>query len=187
MNTKIKSILIMCSLVSILVSCQSQEGNPSDDVSNVVSVAPSDDVADEGSFTAYTLDGKTVTSDIFAEYDITLINIWATWCGPCVNEMPYIQEVYENLPDNVNLITICHDGESQHDLAVQILEASNAEFDTITLTDELEKGLLSTLQAFPTTLFVNSKGEVLKTQKGVPQPNVTENYLSMVDELLATL
>lgn len=36
-----------------------------------------------------------VTSDILQNADLTFINYWATWCGPCVGEMPHIQEAHE--------------------------------------------------------------------------------------------
>ena len=41
-----------------------------------------------GSFTAQTLDGTEVTQDIFKETDLTMVNIWGTFCGPCIREMP---------------------------------------------------------------------------------------------------
>lgn len=49
------------------------------------------------SFSGTDINGNPIDSDIFADYDVTLVNIWEPWCGPCVNEMPEFEEVYEML------------------------------------------------------------------------------------------
>ena len=36
---------------------------------------------------------ETVTQDIFADYDLTMVNVWATWCGYCVEEMPELAKL----------------------------------------------------------------------------------------------
>lgn len=47
-------------------------------------------------FTVSTLDGGTFTlSDALKEKDAVLVNFWATWCGPCAFEFPYLEEAYE--------------------------------------------------------------------------------------------
>jgi peroxiredoxin len=45
-------------------------------------------------FQLNTLDGQTVRLSDFRG-DVVLLNFWATWCGPCAVEMPYLQQVYE--------------------------------------------------------------------------------------------
>ena len=53
--------------------------------------------------------GNEVTEKIFADKDITMVNVWGTFCGPCINEMPELQKIYESLPKNANLIGIAAD------------------------------------------------------------------------------
>ena len=53
--------------------------------------------------------GNKVTEKIFADKDITMVNVWGTFCGPCINEMPELQKIYERLPKNANLIGIVAD------------------------------------------------------------------------------
>lgn len=50
-------------------------------------------------YAAYTLDGDTVRLSSFAG-DVVLLNIWATWCTPCVREMPALQRLHEMLGDD---------------------------------------------------------------------------------------
>lgn len=49
-------------------------------------------------YTALSLDGDTVPLASF-EGDVVLLNIWATWCTPCVREMPALQRLHEMLDD----------------------------------------------------------------------------------------
>ena len=53
--------------------------------------------------------GNEVTEKIFSDKDITMVNVWGTFCGPCINEMPELQKIYESLPKNANLIGIAAD------------------------------------------------------------------------------
>lgn len=46
-------------------------------------------------FNTLDLQGNAVTSDIVSDAALTVINEWATWCSPCVGEMPHFQAVYE--------------------------------------------------------------------------------------------
>ncbi|MEX0907152.1 MAG: TlpA disulfide reductase family protein [Gemmatimonadota bacterium] len=49
-------------------------------------------------YTARTLDGEPASISSFAG-DVVLLNIWATWCAPCVREMPALQRLHEELGD----------------------------------------------------------------------------------------
>ena len=44
-------------------------------------------------FTAQDLDGNTVDESIFADYEVTMVNLWGTFCGPCLQEMPDLGEI----------------------------------------------------------------------------------------------
>ena len=46
-------------------------------------------------FTAADLEGNPVSEEIFKDYDLTMINIWATFCGPCISEMPDLGKLNE--------------------------------------------------------------------------------------------
>ena len=46
-----------------------------------------------GEFEAKTLDGEDVTQEIFGQSKLTMINIWGTFCGPCIQEMPDLGEI----------------------------------------------------------------------------------------------
>ena len=58
-------------------------------------------------FTVETADGGTFTlSEALKEKEMVLINLWATWCGPCEMEFPYLQEAYEQYQDRVAVVAL---------------------------------------------------------------------------------
>ena len=58
-------------------------------------------------FTAMDTEGNTFTlSEALNDYEAVLINLWATWCAPCQNEFPYINEVYREYNDRVAFIAL---------------------------------------------------------------------------------
>ena len=137
-------------------------------------------------FSTTDMEGNTVTQDIFAPYDMTMVNVWATWCGYCIEEMPAFAEIVNNLPENVNLITICDDAEAEPELVKKILEASNANFQTLIPTDEMYQQLLGYVYAFPTTFFLDSEGvPIVQPLSGVPSlEDPAGAYLKIINGLL---
>ncbi len=136
-------------------------------------------------FNQKTITGKEISDDIFSEYDLTMVNIWATWCKPCVNEMAELEVLYKSLPTNVNLITICYDADTQNDLAKKILDTRGATFDTIVANDSIKKDTLSFLTAFPTTVFIDKNGNMVgDLMLGAPPYNVAEIYMSQIESRL---
>ena len=137
-------------------------------------------------FTTTDMEGNTVTQDIFADYDLTMVNIWATWCGYCVEEMPELAKLKKMLPETVNLITICDDAAYETELTQQILRESGANFQTLKTTDDMYTQLLAYVYAFPTTFFVNSEGiPVVQPLTGVPSmENAADAYYTIIEQVL---
>lgn len=137
-------------------------------------------------FTTQDMDGNEVTQDIFSAYDLTMVNVWATWCGFCVDEMPELAKLKDMLPENVNLITICDDADVETDLTRQILEASGANFQTLVVSDEMRDDFMSQIYAFPTTYFMDSEGVALvEPIQGVPSLDDAANaYYQIIEQIL---
>ncbi|AOT72439.1 TlpA family protein disulfide reductase [Geosporobacter ferrireducens] len=139
-------------------------------------------------FSAATLDGSIFTNDDLAKYDLTMVNIWTTWCTYCIEEMPDLQKLYSDmLPDNVNLITICGDAKEEPELSRKIMERIECTFKTLVPDEKLQKSLLNEVQAFPTTIFVDSEGNIVgDPQMGAPSADgkVADAYLKLINERL---
>jgi thiol-disulfide isomerase/thioredoxin len=122
------------------------------------------------SFTTTDLEGNTVTQDIFADYDLTMVNIWATFCSPCINEMPELGELKAEMEDKgVNIVGIVvdvqqSDGSISEDMvatAKDIVEQTGADYTHLLPSDSLNNALLYGVSAVPTTVFVDSQGNIV--------------------------
>lgn len=140
-----------------------------------------------GDFKAETFSAGEFNSDEFKDYDLTMVNIWATWCGPCIAEMPDLQELKEMLPENMNMITICADAEENFDTAKEILEKNDASFDTLMPNEEIEAKFLSNIDAVPTSLFIDGEGNIVTSVVGAPNGDIAQAYLETMNSILSDL
>lgn len=139
-------------------------------------------------FSADGLDNTTWTEAEFGKADVTVINLWATFCGPCIAEMPEIAEFQRNLPENVQLVTCCVDiyGTENRMEAEKIL--SEAGYTGVTLmnaTGDLQS-LSNQMMYVPTTVFVDSEGHLLG-EAIIGAGNVAENYTAHINEALSAM
>jgi len=62
--------------------------------------AVAEEEAEYCSFQTTDIDGNNWDDSAFANYKLTMINLWEPWCGPCVAEMPDLQRLYEEYSDD---------------------------------------------------------------------------------------
>ncbi len=151
------TLTLLCAV--LLVSCQSR-----------ISQAPS-----LGNLTLVDLQGKSVHLDDFRGKKALFVNFWATWCGPCVREMPSIARAKEQLNDQVEFLFVTDEpaeriqqfADKQH-LDLRFVHAENL--------DQLA------LDALPTTYMINKAGDVAHIEIGFREWDLPEN-LKMIQEL----
>lgn len=116
-------------------------------------------------FTATDLDGNTVTESIFSEKDLTVLNIWGTFCGPCIGEMPELGEWAKEMPDNVQIVGLIIDingeDDTEHrDLAVDITQQAGVDFTNLIANADFAP-ILKDVVGVPTTLFIDGEGNLV--------------------------
>lgn len=138
-------------------------------------------------FDTTALSGERVTEAVFAESKVTMINIWATWCNPCIEELPSIQDMMDELPDGANVISICLDAGSDMELALEIADVSGLEFLVLIPDANLQNNVLRYTEAVPATYFVDSSGKIIgQPIVGAPyDPKAT--YIARMEEILASM
>ena len=118
-----------------------------------------------GAFSTVDLNGNAVDSNVFAKEKLTLVNVWATFCGPCKEEIPYLAKLDQEI-DGFQVLGILVDAGSKGAedpanlaLGLKILSDSGASYTSILPDDVLNQGLLLGIQYVPDSFFVDSKGQ----------------------------
>lgn len=169
MKKRMKKISALC-LAGILClglwACSSSEDSSSSDSSGTTKQETSENgfPVNMPEFSTTDMDGNKVTNDIFADYDLTVVNFWATYCNPCIDELPELAEWKKELPDNVNLIGLLVDVDEkdsdQYKLAEKIISQTGADYQHLIATEEFDD-MISNLVGVPTTFFVDSTGKII--------------------------
>lgn len=161
--------------------------------SNLVLYTPIESTAqgvEEGAvitgFSTTDLDGNAVDSSILSEAKLTVLNVWATYCTPCVNEMPDLETLSQNYKDKgvqvVGLVADVFEDEEKKAEAKEILSATGVTYVNLLPDTVLDDSLLYDITGTPTTLFLDSEGKILKIVEGTRD---LDALTEMVDELLA--
>lgn len=130
-------------------------------------------------FAMETVDGETVSLSDFRG-DVVFINVWASWCPPCVGEMPTIETLYENLSgqNNIRFILLSMDEDQQK--AVDFMEDKEFPipyyFPSSALPDEFRS------QYLPTTYVISKEGRMVYEKAGIADYS-SANFAQWMKEL----
>ena len=135
-------------------------------------------------FTTVAINGDHATYDnsMFAGAELTMINIWATTCGPCIQELPHIQnlaEAYESR--GVQIVTALGDSEQSGAIGEALKYINEIGFNLPVLRNTASFSAQFPAAAYPTTYFVDRNGNIVRV--------VTRSYdyikwCAILDELL---
>ena len=119
-------------------------------------------------FTVEDIEGNEVTHEVFADADLPVINIWGTFCGPCIQEMPDLgalsQEYAEKNVQFIGLVGDAFDSQGNIDAAIveeakSIVAQPGADYLHLLPMNELLYNVMSQISGYPTTVFVDSEGK----------------------------
>ena len=162
-------------LLAALAGCSTGEDN------SLVSKTPFPE------FSEVDTEGNQVSSDIFADYDATIVNFWNNGCGTCIEEMPELEELYHQFQEqNINLIGVGTDsgeGEEQMETARNILTEKGVTYVNISPDPEGEfyKDFVSEIFSYPTTYIVDGEGNII----GAPIVGNVKKQIDTVNDRLA--
>ena len=113
--------------------------------------------------------------------DVVMINFWATWCGPCRQEMPLLDELYNRYQRvGFNLLGVNIDDDSRR--AMQMAEELGIDFPVLfDATKEVSR--LYEVEAMPVTVLVDREGTVRYVHHGY-KPGYEDKYLDQIRSLL---
>ena len=172
---RIKRILILltaAALCLLAVSCGSSEN---------VDYTAAEEGGEMRDFT-----GETVTGDKFTLSDqkgkVIMLNFWATWCGPCVGELPAFPKLIEKYGDSLSLVTV-NCGEDKETVE-SFLSENGYDFTVLMDTDYAISDIYPT-DGIPYTLIFDRDGKISHIQLGAGDADeMFEAYCEMIDGLV---
>lgn len=141
-----------------------------------------------------TLDGKDVDSSVFGQAKLTVVNVWGTFCSPCIGELPGLGELAKEYEEKgVQIIGLLGDAYSQDssvdsavvDDAKSIVADAKADYTHIIPDLDTCRLILSNMSAFPTTYFIDSEGSFVG--KAVVGALDKEGWEAKIDAVLDSM
>ncbi len=152
------------------------------------------DADNVGTFETTDIDGNTYTEKVFSDYDLTLVNAFTTWCSPCVNEMPELEELYQEMKDQgvgvvgMVLDSVSEDGTPDDSIVqkAQLLKKKTGVTYPLLIPDKgFLNGRISGLQSFPESFFVDKDGNIVSDP--IMGSNTFDGWKEAVEKQLAAL
>ena len=122
-----------------------------------------------GSFTTEDINGKEYTEKLFEEADLTMVNVFATWCSPCINEIPYLAELDKNMKEKgvqvIGFVMDAVNGTEKNEEGIEkakiIAKQTKAEYPFLIPDSGYLNGRIANIQAVPETFFVDKNGNIV--------------------------
>ena len=104
-------------------------------------------------FTVSLTDGTTASlSEVLKEKDLVVLNIFASWCGPCEREFPEMEEVYREKKDRMEIISVSGDPDDTMEVIADYKASHGLSFPMGVAGDGLN---FLSISAYPTTVFID--------------------------------
>jgi thiol-disulfide isomerase/thioredoxin len=178
---KKQNILIILFIITLLLSsaCKNTTNNQNDEKT----------IGNPGvnSFISTDIAGETIDQTIFGNHKITLVNIWATFCGPCIDEMPDLAKLNEDYADQgfqvVGIVADAQEGNATEiEAALSIVAQTGATYTHILASESLKEAKLRSVQYVPETIFVDASGNQIG-ESYVGSKNY-KNWSKIIESLL---
>lgn len=147
-------------------------------------------------FRTVTLTGETVDQTVFADHKVTMINIWGTFCNPCIQEMPDLAALNQAYGEGefqvIGMVIDMLDSDgSVHPMAVDaawtIIDATGADYRHFLPNYDVIVMKLQHVSAVPETIFVDSQGNILTPDTQYLGARSYDDWKEIVDGILAGL
>jgi thiol-disulfide isomerase/thioredoxin len=117
---------------------------------------------------------------------VTIVNFWATWCAPCIKELPYFEEAFEADPDNIDLVLVNLDFADKIDKVNAFLEKKSIKGDVLLLDNIDYNSWIDRVEpswsgAIPATLFISHHSGKRKFVEGELSKTDLKSY---IDEMI---
>ncbi len=147
MKKRLSIVLLLVLLLTVLSSSACAE--------SAIGIEPGQSMPD---FTVSLTDGTTATlSELLKDKDLVVLNIFASWCGPCEREFPDMEEVYRTNSDRMVIVSLSGDPNDTMEVIADYKESHGLSFPMGLTGHALD---FITISGFPTTILIDRSGTV---------------------------
>ena len=130
-----------------------------------------DTPAEVPDLTMETLEGETI-SMAAQRGKVVLVNFWATWCGPCREEIPFLVRLAERYPDHLTVIGVSED-QGSPDTVAAFAGQYGVNYPIVMSTPEIKRAFPGVF-ALPTSFVVDPEGRMVESHVGLISPVILE-------------
>ena len=132
-------------------------------------------------FTVYDAEGNEITLSALMDGKPTVLNFWASWCGPCRSEMPHIQEAYERLGGEVSFVMInMTDGQRETQESAEEYMAESGWTFPIYFDSDYDAAMTYGAYSLPQTYFIDAEGRLIAAARGSMSAVVLQSGIDMI-------
>ena len=165
-------VLILLTVLAVIVILAKYTSTSNSSVENV-RPAPQ--------FSLANLDGKNVSLKDFAD-KVMVVDFWATWCGPCREEIPHLNKLYENYRGKgLVVVGISMDAEGP-EVVKQFAKELRMEYPVVMGNENVQQDF-GGIVGLPTTFIIDRKGNIVKKYTGY-QPAIMQDMEQTIKELM---
>lgn len=186
-KNKVLCMLVLLCMTGLLIlgGCSSEPD------SSAGETAQEKEAENLGELSMEDIEGNIYTQEMFADYDLTMVNVFATWCSPCIREMPDLERLRNDMASQgVNVTGIVLDAvtdsgsidEDAVENAKLLAEKAGVTYPFLIPDEGQLNGRLSGINAVPETFFVDREGNI--TGETYIGSHELEDWKAIVEEEL---
>lgn len=163
-------VITILTIACLIIGCSSGSADTSDSDNRKKDLNPVNDLFADIQTTD--IDGNPITSELFSENELTLVNVWASFCRPCITEIPILEELsLEYQGKGVSIVGLLLDtskttitaglSDEEREKGLKVISDTGATYPQIVLSENMLKTELGGINTFPTSYFVDKDGNVV--------------------------
>lgn len=139
--------------------------------------------AEVESFTLRDLDGELVSSEDYFGDGPVLLDFWATWCKPCLKNLPKLEKIYQEYGEKgLTILAINEDGTRSLSKVEPLVNSLGLSFPVL-IDEDRDIMRLYNVSGLPTSILINEDKEVVLTLRGY-RPGDEQELKAKIDSMI---
>ena len=181
MKDKQKLVVLLVSLVLLILIVKFGYSYLSGSYNEIDNNISSTNMKEARDFTVYDEEGNKVNLSDFKGKKPVVVNIWASWCGPCKAEMPYFEDAIKKYGDQVEILMVnLREGKREtKEKAIKFLKDNNLDMKVL-FDEDLNAANTYTIMGIPRTIFIDINGKISYDREGLIDEDMLKTNIEKI-------